>query len=783
MADDNIEKLNKSAEAAARNTEKLSDVLEDVILRHKGASEQMLRLNRELDTGRKRFGQISADLNRLHDAIEEVTDAEEKAALRAQLISKSETEREALRKKLYRESAELLAGGLVKSVLGASKSLVNSYQNNAGAFEMFGSAAEAAIDAQFATGKKIASVAQAVGGSMALIPVPKIMAAGAALAGIASIGQAVIDRLSEGSKILLQVGIKELENTQKFFGMATSAGALFTNGLTEFRAVGARANLTMEQFSKVIQENGEIFSLYGGTVGRGARLFAEASRALDPFRKGLLNLGFSFEEQAEGLARVMEMDALSSTQGVRSSAELARATDSYLTNLKAITAITGEDAKKAQARARDAAMQAAVQTKLRGMDAKAQERFQAATMLLPAELQKGLQQYFVTGAISDPALAAALANNSAAMELFNSAVTMAGDATLEGKDVTKRFGDDLARLGPDIRKQADAMGQTVGVATLMSGAFAELTKITEALQRLGVKGGKIEEDATETAEKQKRTTDALTNSFSDAQVAAQKLKMEIQDALTPAITVLASAIQTGSVAITKSITEMLQKLGVESTRTRVEKEQAPIVSPEEQPTPPSAPTPTAKVKTTSNLNVAAGVQVGEGLDPALVQVLNDRTLQGKLITSLYRANSNVHRAGKAADIAIRGMSADEAARMLISTIASPGVQFAQLETGPGNDRLLKELQMAVQAQGGDPARVVPKGTGPHLHLQTFGKGGITDGPSIAGEAGPEAVIPLPDGRTVPVKMDVGELVSKMEELISVAKSHASTSERILYAQS
>jgi hypothetical protein len=782
MADDNIDKLNKSAESAARNTEKLADVLEDVILRHKGASDQMLRLNRELDTGRKRFGQISADLNRLHDAIEEVTDAEEKAALQNQLNVKSERERQALMRKMYSDTAAILAGGLVKSVLGASKSLVNSYQNNAGAFEMFGGAAEAAIDAQFATGKKLAGMAQGIGAGLSLIPVPKVMAFGAALSTIASISQAVIDNLSEGSKLLLQVGIKELEATQKFFGQVTGAGALFTNGLTEFRNVSARANLTMAEFAKVVQENAEVFSLYGGTVGRGARLFAEASRALDPFRKGLLNLGFSFEEQAEGLARVMEMDALSSTQGTRNSAELARATDSYLTNLKAITAITGEDAKKAQARARDAAMQAAVQTKLRGMDAKAQERFQAATMLLPAELQKGLQQYFVTGAISDPALAAALANNAAAMELFNNAVSMAGDTTLSGTDVTKRFGDDLARLGPDIRKQADAMGQTVGVATLMSGAFAELTKITEALQRLGVKGSKIDEDAVESAEKQKRTTDALTTSFSDAQIAAQQLKIQIQDALTPAITKLAGVIEFGATAITNSITKMLEKMGADSVKRQVEKEQAPIVTPEEQPNAPG-PAPTAKVKTTSNLNVAAGVQVGEGLDPALVRVLNDRTLQGKLITSLYRANSETHRAGKAADIAIRGMSADEAARMLINTIASPGVQFAQLETGPGNDKLLKELQMAVQAQGGDPARVTNKGTGPHLHLQTFGKGGITSGASIAGEAGPEAVVPLPDGRTIPVKMDVGELISKMEELIAVTKDHASTSERILYAQS
>jgi len=37
-------------------------------------------------------------------------------------------------------------------------------------------------------------------------------------------------------------------------------------------------------------------------------------------------------------------------------------------------------------------------------------------------------------------------------------------------------------------------------------------------------------------------------------------------------------------------------------------------------------------------------------------------------------------------------------------------------------------------------------------LPGFAKGGITRGVSIAGEAGPEAIVPLPDGRTIPVKM-------------------------------
>jgi hypothetical protein len=66
-------------------------------------------------------------------------------------------------------------------------------------------------------------------------------------------------------------------------------------------------------------------------------------------------------------------------------------------------------------------------------------------------------------------------------------------------------------------------------------------------------------------------------------------------------------------------------------------------------------------------------------------------------------------------------------------------------------------------------------------IKLMAKGGITDGPSIAGEAGPEAVVPLPDGKNIPVNLDMSALVDKMEEMIRVMKDHKSTSDRILQA--
>jgi hypothetical protein len=49
----------------------------------------------------------------------------------------------------------------------------------------------------------------------------------------------------------------------------------------------------------------------------------------------------------------------------------------------------------------------------------------------------------------------------------------------------------------------------------------------------------------------------------------------------------------------------------------------------------------------------------------------------------------------------------------------------------------------------------------------FQDGGITQGVSIAGEAGPEAVVPLPDGRTIPVQLNTAAyepLIKKLDEV-------------------
>ena len=75
------------------------------------------------------------------------------------------------------------------------------------------------------------------------------------------------------------------------------------------------------------------------------------------------------------------------------------------------------------------------------------------------------------------------------------------------------------------------------------------------------------------------------------------------------------------------------------------------------------------------------------------------------------------------------------------------------------------------------------GTGGHIHAEVpaMAEGGVTKGVSIAGEGGPEAIVPLPDGRTIPVKIDWTEMREAFNEMIRVMKDHKDVSEKTLRA--
>lgn len=785
MADNNNEEsIRKETEARNQSTDsskKLADALDDLIKRSKSAEDKFKSLNKELDRGKKKYSDIAEELSDLREAIEDLDDVARKKVLLDQLEVKEAKVRNATLTKLVVDGAAGIVGGLAAGATQVSKSLISSYQGNASAFDMASDAAVAGIDATFATAKGLANSATIAGGALSMIPGwAKVIGIG--LTAIGSVTTLLVDKLSDKAKAVVQIGMKELDATSKFYSTAINAGALFADGITEFRNTAGEANLTQGEFAKVMADNNTIFALYGGTVGNGTKKFKDASSEMGRFREGLINLGYSYEDQANGLAQVMQLNALQGNASRKTGAELAVETDKYLTNLRAISAFTGEDAKKAQARADEASRQSAVDAKLRTLDDKARERFQSMIKLLPEDAKKAMQQMFLAGTITDPETAAMYSSNAAAMELLKNATEYTYDSTLDASKATNKLKDDFARLSPEGLKAADAFGASVGASNLLTNQYQSATKTNEAWQQAFLKGINLQKDSNDEAEAAKNTKDPLTRSVADATKAAQDIKLLIQKEMTPAITGFVAAFNNGREDIIEGVRTLINAFNGKSsgrppskdTDKRNESVPGGIQRPNGTNSHPFIPNqaPAAISNIKDLIAWGGGITGDEAHFNKLDSGLKNRFLA---MAQEYKTMSG----GKPLTVSSGFRSEEEQARISSKSgvKAKPGDSLHQqglaLDLNESDIIALKRMDLL--------SKYGLKNIYDPNHIEMLAKGGITNGLSIAGEAGPEAVIPLPDGRTVPVKMDTGELGSKMDEMIRLLRDQLDNSGRMLHA--
>jgi hypothetical protein len=113
--------------------------------------------------------------------------------------------------------------------------------------------------------------------------------------------------------------------------------------------------------------------------------------------------------------------------------------------------------------------------------------------------------------------------------------------------------------------------------------------------------------------------------------------------------------------------------------------------------------------------------------------------------------------------------------------------------GDPRKRIPKSIRdrLKAQIQQGKPTTVPSLGSDyqpPEMSGVTmYADGGITNGPSIAGEAGPEAVIPLKNG-SIPLDINLGEMISALREqtdisrdLLDAMRDSKDIQQKILYA--
>ena len=212
-------------------------------------------------------------------------------------------------------------------------------------------------------------------------------AAGDALKGIPLVGSAVGGVVSATAKMTAALGqaageivktigpmlTAELQRAATAYRNAGSVAALGADGLTGLANQAIDAGLSFTSFSNVVKQNAETMAFATRNSADSAKVLADTSKAMQPFRRGMLALGISVEQQNELTAGYIGLQQRLGRNESRNSRALAQGSRDYIQNLTELSKLTGKSVAEqqkeldAQSRhVRQSAVQRMVESKLGG---------------------------------------------------------------------------------------------------------------------------------------------------------------------------------------------------------------------------------------------------------------------------------------------------------------------------------------------------------------------------------------------------------------------------------
>ena len=528
------------------------------------SGDSLGKFTKGIKEGFSAVADFSADLQTLDTAIANATDSAKKSELETQRETMARRANTVAMQAAAMDFTKAIGKNVIGGITSTAGKFVTGLQNNASATELSSTLMNSAVD--MATGaastagqgiSKMGDTALALGKPGSKL---QIMGAAASLAGSALAG------IAEGAGKLAKFGIevlsKEVEKTVKSYTDMSRAGAMFANGMTGMRNSASQAGLTVDQFSKVVTENAGTLASSGMGVGEATKKMGDVSFQLDKtvgtsgksLRREMLQLGYSFEEQAALTAEVMGDLRRGRSTALGDDKAIAQQTAEYAGSLRTIAAITGEDAKAKMQEQRKAATQVAFRLKLQELEQKQPgitQKMLASMATMDETSKKALMEQMTIGTVIDKSANIMSAGSQAYADKISGIANLAesGAFTTEKAQMIQAEAND--------RMQGDlANFREIGIAG-MTGSLSDLNAaISGQIENMD----RITVSAVESSQKlvnqQKGTTDELTAQTMAAAEAAQKLKLQLQDVLTPAIAKFATVSAEMLGAVQKQLAEL-----------------------------------------------------------------------------------------------------------------------------------------------------------------------------------------------------------------------------------
>jgi hypothetical protein len=416
---------------------------------------------------------------------------------------------------------------VASSVGNFTLALTKSYQSASSGFEMGLTTGAAGIDALAGTASKVGKGISFVGDKMAQSGNVFVSGIGTIVSVLGGATSAVADQFKEIAGKVMPIVLDELRMYQNSLVTSSSAGALFSNGVTGMRLAAKDAGIDLGTFSKVVKENQGSLEIFGGSMQNGIKRLANVNQTLKSsgLEKQLLNLGYSVEEIPGMIATV---GAKLTKAGGASDTQVAQATADYAKNLRLIAEITGEDAKARSDEVDRKNQDLAFQLKAAAMGQENAQLLENNMKQVAPPIADMVREMVVSGGnITSERLNMIAQQAPATAEMARQMYDMATNGKLvadSGAQLKAQFGDAL-------QQQIKGTGDFATAASVMGGAEKEVAEGLLQIRNEGLIAAKHEElkISEDALNKQAATTDKVTDALGKFQEQGMATKIAMQD--------------------------------------------------------------------------------------------------------------------------------------------------------------------------------------------------------------------------------------------------------------
>lgn len=479
------------------------------------------------------------------------------------------------------------------------------------------------------------------------------------------------------------------------FRQLSKVGVNLGGDLDRVRLRALQAGLTMQEYGEVIAANSETIALLGKNADDGAAAFGKINKGLTTgnLSNQLLSLGYGFRDINELTASYIKINGGLTASQLKNTSQVQQSVINYGKELDVLARITGKSRESLQKQQEEQANDLNFQSYLNGLDADEREKANATLQLAMQSGGKGAADALKAKLMGLPPL-----TEEAQMYV---ATMQAG-----GKSV-----DDFAAIvknGKTLQQSQNQLDKVFSQA--VSGNIKDLKQFQTVLAAGGMTGDKFSStlqgvQAATTAYMQKGMTEetaiqAALNDERKKQIEQGKSSAAQAADTERALKQLGAELMGALLPVFKEIGPVVQKLAKEMIQFAID--HMPQIK-------------KALIMVVDFVKDLFSEQGRERIYVKLEKGLN--FLMEKIVSAILRALNPF--AGRTDTVQA---AADQKERSQMSF-------YDRMTKGSKTSNLGTEADM-------------------------YAGGGVTNKPSIFGESGWEAAVPLPDGRRIPVKLDM-----------------------------